>query len=104
MAGVLEQELDALGETIVVDAEFGGSTEAAVKRFQHGHPPLAPNGIAGELGQRRCTQPFLYNTSNLMTGAEADGSGHTHDVEPRHVRHFCALLGQAAGGVWEPAR
>jgi peptidoglycan hydrolase-like protein with peptidoglycan-binding domain len=53
--------------------------------------------------QRRCTQPFLYTADNLMGGAETQGSPHEHDVAPRHVRHLCALLGQAVGGIWEPA-
>jgi peptidoglycan hydrolase-like protein with peptidoglycan-binding domain len=59
----------------------------------------------GEMSkQRLCTQPFLYTAENLMSGAEVQGTPHQHDVAPRHVRHLCALLGQAVGGIWEPAR
>jgi peptidoglycan hydrolase-like protein with peptidoglycan-binding domain len=54
--------------------------------------------------QRLCTQPFLYTAPNLMGGAETHGTDHEHAVEPRHVRHLCVLLGQVAGGIWEPAR
>ncbi len=54
--------------------------------------------------QRLCTQPFLYTAPNLMGGAETRGTDHEHAVEPRHVRHLCVLLGQAVGGIWEPAR
>lgn len=52
---------------------------------------------------RRCTHPFLYNTDNLMAGAEAEAAGgpHTHDVSPRHVREYVAIVEQALGGVWE---
>jgi immune inhibitor A peptidase M6/putative peptidoglycan binding protein len=53
--------------------------------------------------QRLCTQPFLYTAENLMGGAETQGTPHAHDVAPRHVRHLCAVLGQAVGGIWEPA-
>ena len=53
--------------------------------------------------QRLCTQPFLYTQENLMGGAETQGTTHEHAVEPRHVRHLCILLGQAVGGIWEPA-
>jgi peptidoglycan hydrolase-like protein with peptidoglycan-binding domain len=54
--------------------------------------------------QRLCTQPFLYTAQNLMGGAETQGTDHEHEVAPRHVRHLCALLGLAVGGIWEPAR
>jgi peptidoglycan hydrolase-like protein with peptidoglycan-binding domain len=57
----------------------------------------------GAMTKRRlCTQPFLYTAENLMGGAETEGTPHEHAVEPRHVRHLCTLLGQAAGGLWEP--
>jgi peptidoglycan hydrolase-like protein with peptidoglycan-binding domain len=46
MVGVLQQKLDVLGEKLVIDAEFGARTKAAVVRFQRKHPPLTPNGVA----------------------------------------------------------
>jgi peptidoglycan hydrolase-like protein with peptidoglycan-binding domain len=55
--------------------------------------------------QRQCTHPFLYNTDNLMAGAEAQAAGgpHTHDVSPRHVREYVGIVENALGGVWEAA-
>ena len=44
--GVLQQKLNVLGENLVIDAEFGGRTRAAVIRFQRAHPPLTANGVA----------------------------------------------------------
>ena len=57
----------------------------------------------GSLTKRRlCTQPFMYNQPGLMEGAESED--HSHDVGPRHVRHLVALISEALGGTWEPAR
>jgi peptidoglycan hydrolase-like protein with peptidoglycan-binding domain len=54
---------------------------------------------------RRCTQPFGYNTDNLMAGAEAEaaGSPHIHDIAPRHIREYTGIVERALGGVWESA-
>ena len=80
-------------------AMFGMSVVADCNRLIDEHPD-----VEGDISnQRRCTQPFLYTEENLMGGAETQGHAHAHDVAPRHVRHLCALLGQAVGGVWEPS-
>lgn len=53
--------------------------------------------------QRQCTHPFLYNEDNLMAGTESEGGPHALLVEPRHVREYAGIVGQAQGGLWEPA-
>jgi peptidoglycan hydrolase-like protein with peptidoglycan-binding domain len=77
---------------------FGLSIVADCNRLIDEH-----SDVEGDISnQRRCTQPFLYTEENLMGGAETQGHAHEHDVAPRHVRHLCAMLGQAVGGIWEP--
>ena len=44
--GVLQQKLNVLGENLVIDAEFGSRTRAAVVRFQRAHTPLTASGVA----------------------------------------------------------
>jgi peptidoglycan hydrolase-like protein with peptidoglycan-binding domain len=78
---------------------FGISVIADCNRLVDADPSEGPMSK-----QRLCTQPFLYTAQNLMGGAETEGTDHEHAVEPRHVRHLCVLLGQAVGGIWEPAR
>src|SRR5262249_46896793 len=70
-------------------AMFGISVVADCNRLIDEHPE-----VEGDISnQRRCTQPFLYTSENLMGGAETQGHAHAHSVEARHVRHLCALLG-----------
>ena len=52
----LQEALNATGEALVVDGNFGPLTEAAVRRFQTAHhPPLAIDGDVGPL-----TWPVLH--------------------------------------------
>jgi peptidoglycan hydrolase-like protein with peptidoglycan-binding domain len=78
---------------------FGISVVADCNRLIDTDPSEGPMSK-----QRLCTQPFLYTGEGLMGGAETQGTQHEHEVAPRHVRHLCVLLGQAVGGIWEPAR
>jgi hypothetical protein len=79
----------------------------AARRFQRAQT-LARTGELHDATmsrQRQCTQPFLYNVDNLMAGAaaEAAGSPPVHDIAPRHIREYTAIVERALGGVWESA-
>jgi|WetSurMetagenome_2_1015567.scaffolds.fasta_scaffold40926_3 peptidoglycan hydrolase-like protein with peptidoglycan-binding domain len=43
----LQEALNATGEALVVDGNFGPLTDAAVRRFQRAHPPLVVDGVVG---------------------------------------------------------
>lgn len=46
MVGVLQQKLNALGEKLVIDADFGGRTQAAVQKFKRANGITPADGVA----------------------------------------------------------
>ena len=65
--GVLQQKLNALGESLVIDAEFGSRTRAAVIRFQRAHSPLR---VTGNVNADTWT-----TLDGLISGGEAISGG-----------------------------
>ena len=79
---------------------FGISVVADCNRLIDAGPERGSHERASASARSRFSTP-------LRTSWEAQrpqGTTHEHAVEPRHVRHLCVLLGQAVGGIWEPAR
>ena len=96
--GVLQQKLNVLGENLVIDAEFGGRTRAAVVRFQRAHPPLMPNGVADADPRRRSTR------SSRAGSFSPTGRCHPSSRTARRTRPVARFLTPTASRCFVSAR
>jgi hypothetical protein len=96
----LQEALNATGEALVVDGRFGPLTEAAVRRFQTAHPPLAVDGDVGPL-----TWPELHTAAPGDHGLPAGettttngwSGGGVHQWRQR-LTPFNTIFGSATAG------